>query len=323
MTAGLYVQVEQDEGIPLHATFSCAAGQMLALVGPSGAGKTSLLRIVAGLLKPSQGVVRCGDAVWLNTDAGICVSVQERRIGFVFQQYALFPHLTALENIAQSCRELPADKRGEFCASLLTKVNLHGLGDRLPAQLSGGQQQRVGIARALARQPSVLLLDEPFSAVDKATRERLYQELAALRHELSIPVVLVTHDLTEAMVLSDQLCMLSQGRTLQAGPVAEVLAKPVSVLVARLIGFKNIFRGTVLETSGERAVVEWRGLPLEVSQRNNFNAGDAVHWCIPQSHLILHRRNRPSKGERENPVTGSLADVYGRELSGIGDCRQR
>ncbi len=303
--------MQQQSPIALDARLQCAAGELLALVGPSGAGKSTLLRMIAGLMTPESGTVHCADQTWLDTGNHICLTAQRRKVGFVFQQYALFPHLSALQNVAQACRHLPSAQRHSVAQHWLKKVNLDGLESRRPDQLSGGQQQRVGLARALAREPRVLLLDEPFSAVDRATRERLYGELATLRRELLIPTVLVTHDLDEAVVLSDQISMLSQGVTLQSGPVREVLNRPVSVLVARLVGFKNIFRGTVIDTSDQRAVIEWRGVRLDVSQRGAFSIGQAVHWCIPQSHIVLHRADRPSRGERENPLSGPVAGLLG------------
>lgn len=306
---GLELTAIQQTPIPLDARLHCGAGELLALVGPSGAGKSTLLRIIAGLMRPTFGWVKSFDEVWLDTEGDICLQAQQRRVGFVFQQYALFPHLTALQNVEQSCRQMPARQRRAEAARWLAKVNLQGLEDRRPNALSGGQQQRVGLARALAREPDVLLLDEPFSAVDRATRERLYTELAILRRELSIPTILVTHDLDEAIVLADTLCMLSQGTTLQSGTVDRVITQPKSVLVARLVGFKNIFRGTVIEQAAQTGgVIEWRGNQLEVDNLNGFKQGDAVHWCIPQSHIVLHRRGRPSRGERENPLDGVIVE---------------
>lgn len=307
---GLNLRVTQQSPIPLDANLDCANGDMLALVGPSGAGKTTLLRMISGLATPQNGSVRCAGQVWFDSRQQCNVPVRDRRIGFVFQQYALFPHLSAQQNVEQSCRHLGVKERRKKAVHWLGKVNLSGLESRRPDELSGGQQQRVGLARALAREPNILLLDEPFSAVDRATRDRLYQELAQLRRELSIPVVLVTHDLDEAIILSDRLCMLSQGVTLQIGSVAQVTGRPASVLVARLVGIKNVFRATVLEVAADgSALIEWRGNQLQVSRHNGFLAGQSVHWCIPQSHLILHRRDRPSRGERENPVSGQVADL--------------
>lgn len=314
-SAGLTLQVQQTTPIPLDASLQCNAGELLALVGPSGAGKSTLLRIIAGLMRPESGILKCGSSIWLDTSEDISLKAQHRRVGFVFQQYALFPHLTAQQNVEQSCRHLPASRRQEKACYWLAKVNLQGLEERRPNELSGGQQQRVGLARALAREPAVLLLDEPFSAVDRATRERLYRELAILRTELSIPTILVTHDLDEAIVLADKLCMLSHGTTLQSGPVDSVISRPVSVLVARLVGFKNVFRGTVLEENDAGGgVIEWRSHRLEVDRLNGFKQGQAIHWCIPQSHIVMHRRDRPSRGDRENPLTATIT-----ELLSMGD----
>ena len=312
---GLTLSVKQQNPISLDANLECSAGELLALVGPSGAGKSTLLRIIAGLTHPEAGRVQCGSFTWLDTKNQVQVRAQRRRVGFVFQQYALFPHLNARENVEQACRHLPTRQRQERASYWLARVNLEGLENRRPNELSGGQMQRVGLARALAREPDVLLLDEPFSAVDRATRERLYRELAMLRTELKIPAILVTHDLDEAIMLADKLCMLSQGVTLQCGSVEHVTSRPVSVLVARLVGFKNVFRGTVVKQKGaDGGVIEWRGHTLDVDRLNGFSVGDAVHWCIPQSHVVMHRHTRPSRGERENPLTGVIS-----ELLSMGD----
>jgi molybdate transport system ATP-binding protein len=308
--SGLQLRVQQQAPIPLDAEFQCDSGEMLALVGPSGAGKSTLLRIIAGLRQAENGVVHCGGNTWFDSAAGLSLHARQRRTGFVFQQYALFPHLSALQNVEQGCRDLPRRERRQRAQAWLARVNLDGLGDRFPQHLSGGQQQRVALARALAREPDILLLDEPFAAVDRATRERLYQELAQLRGELSIPAILVTHDLDEAVQLCDSLCMLSQGTTLQSGTAREVTTRPHTVLVARLVGMKNVFRATVIEARNDGSVLlEWRGRQLIASRANSFTTGDAVHWCIPQSHIVLHRRERPSRGERENPVHGTVARV--------------
>lgn len=308
-STALSVTVRQEKPVPVSVELSCEAGELLSLVGPSGAGKTTVLRAIAGLSKPSFGSIRCSGEVWFDSSSRIFTRAQQRRVGYVFQQHALFPHLTARQNVEQSVRHLNSRKRKELAGHWLRRVNLEGLEHRRPAQLSGGQKQRVGLARALAREPSVLLLDEPFSSVDSATRDRLYTELASLRRDLKIPAVLVTHDLHEATLLSDKLCMLSKGTTLQSGTVQEVTTRPASVLVARLVGFKNVFRATVIDVFDGCATIEWRGQKLQVTSANNFTKRDAVHWCIPQSHVVLHRQSRPSRGERENPVSGRVSEV--------------
>ncbi len=308
-SSALSVELIQQSPVAIDATLHCEPGELLSLVGPSGAGKTTVLRAIAGLSRPKAGVIRCGSNLWFDSDKRRYVPARQRRVGYVFQQHALFPHLTARQNVEQALRHLPRSARKTHALHWLQRVNLAGLENRRPAQLSGGQQQRVGLARELSREPAVLLLDEPFSSVDSATRDRLYTELAALRRDLAIPTVLVTHDLQEATILSDELCMLSKGKTLQSGSVQQVTTQPASVLVARLVGLKNVFRATVIDTDGTAAVIEWRGQKLAVTQNNGFRRGDAVHWCIPQSHVVLHRQSRPSNGVRENPVTGTVSEV--------------
>jgi molybdate transport system ATP-binding protein len=307
----LNVNLRQSAPIPLDARLSCAPGEVLALVGPSGSGKSTLLRAIAGLLKVRAGHISCGGETWFDTQSGIHLSPQRRRVGMVFQHYALFPHLSALENVMEACLQLPRGERRRRAHDWLIRVHLAGLEQRRPMQLSGGQQQRVAVARALAREPRVLLLDEPFSAVDRATRERLYQELAELRRDLRMPIVLVTHDLDEAAMLADRLCVLSQGTTLQCDAPDRIMTRPASVQVARLIGLKNVFRAELIahDTEAATTLIEWRGHRLSAHWQPQFEPGQPISWSIPQSHLILHRRDRPSRGERENPVAGVVTDV--------------
>lgn len=307
--SGLSVSLNQAAPIPLAVELHCARGEVLSLVGPSGSGKSTLLRAIAGLVDIQQGQVSCNGKVWFDAENGIHLPPRQRRIGIVFQHYGLFPHLSALDNVMEACLELPGTEREQRARDWLTRVNLTGLEQRRPKQLSGGQQQRVAVARALARTPNVLLLDEPFSAVDRATRERLYQELAELRRSLTMPIILVTHDLDEAAMLADRLCVLSQGQTLQTGEPDQIITQPDSVQVARLVGLKNVFRAQVVEHSEEATVIEWRGHQLTARHQPQFEPGSAVCWSIPQSNLILHRRDRPSRGERENPVSGTVADM--------------
>jgi molybdate transport system ATP-binding protein len=203
--AGLAVRLRQTRPIPLDVALACAPGELLALVGPSGSGKSTTLRAIAGLHRTKDGLVCCGGRTWLDTGNGIDLPPHRRSVGFVFQSYALFPHMTALGNVTAALGHRPAGERETRGRELLAQVRLAGLEARRPAELSGGQQQRVAVARALAREPSVLLLDEPFSAVDRSTRERLYRELVELRRGLAIPMVLVTHDLEEAALLADRL----------------------------------------------------------------------------------------------------------------------
>ena len=232
---GLEVMLIQDSPMVLDLAFSVAPGELMALVGPSGSGKTTSLRAIAGLYIPATGRIVCNGSAWLDTAARINVPPRRRRIGLVFQSYALFPHLTAIENVIEALGDCPRDARASEARALLARMHLDGLGNRKPAQLSGGQQQRVAVARALARRPDVLLLDEPFSAVDRVTRRKLRHELAELRRDLPMPTILVTHDLDDVVRLADRLCVMDHGRILQRGSVAEVMQRPASDAVAEIL----------------------------------------------------------------------------------------
>jgi molybdate transport system ATP-binding protein len=309
--AGLRVRLRQAAPVPLAVEFHCVPGELLALLGPSGAGKSTALRCVAGLARPAEGSVACGGEVWLDTEAGTDLPARRRRVGMVFQSYALFPHMTASENVAAAMGHRPFAERASRARDLLALVRLAGLEDRRPARLSGGQQQRVAVARALARDPAVLLLDEPFSAVDRATRRRLQAELAALRRSLGIPVVLVTHDLDEALALADRACLIHRGRGLQTAPPAAMLARPASAEVARLLDLHNVFRGAVEghDAAAEETRLRWNGRTLSAAHAPGFAPGAAVDWVVAASHILLHRRGRPSFGERENPVPGRVVEA--------------
>ncbi len=248
---------------------------------------------------------------WYSSEQGQKWRARERHVGMVFQSYALFPHLSALENVMEALTEYPRPERERRARGLLARMHLGGLEDRKQTMLSGGQQQRVAVARALAREPKVMLLDEPFSAVDRATRERLYQELAELRRDLAMPVILVTHDFDEALLLADRMCVLSHGKTLQAGAPDEVTARPNSVEVARLVGLKNVFRAGVIEHIPARkvTVIEWRNHRLEAYLQPEFSPGAQVAWVIPQGNLVLYTGEATSSNELENPVAGNVAGI--------------
>ena len=212
--------------IPLDLSIAVRPGEVLALVGPSGAGKSTILRTIAGLWRPTDARVTVGDTLWQDSATGVFLPTHQRAVGMVFQSYALFPHLDALGNVMLPMGHLPKSERAQAARGLLDRVGLEDLAGRFPADLSGGQQQRVAMARALARDPQVLLLDEPFSAVDRPMREGLYDMLQGLRGSLAMPTVLVTHDIDEAQRLADRMVVIEAGHAVSSGTAAEVLCDP-------------------------------------------------------------------------------------------------
>jgi molybdate transport system ATP-binding protein len=235
-------------GPAIHADLAGVSGgtSVTVLFGPSGCGKTTVLRCLAGLDRPDEGFIRLDEETWFDAARGIERSPQQRGIGFVFQDYALFPHLTVEGNLGYGLRDLAAAERRRRVAALLAQFDLAGLGQRRPSQLSGGQQQRVALARALARSPRLLLLDEPLAALDATHREQLRGELRQLLLMCGTPALLVTHDRTEAMVLGDELVVMRDGRMCQAGPVLEVFNRPADAEVARIVGVETLHPGRVL-----------------------------------------------------------------------------
>jgi molybdate transport system ATP-binding protein len=231
----LQVQLRQDRPVPLDVHFECARGRTLALIGPSGAGKTTILRSIAGLYRPASARIVCNGATWLDTASGVARPAHERRTGLVFQSYALFPHLSAHQNVTIALAHVPSERRAAAADDLLARVGLASAKARRPSSLSGGEQQRVALARALAREPEVLLLDEPFSAIDRRTRRQLQTDLKSLRGQLQAPIILVTHDVDEAMALADDVVVIDHGAMLQSGSVQDVLASPNSETVRAIL----------------------------------------------------------------------------------------
>lgn len=203
-------------------------GQTLALLGPSGAGKSSVLRVIAGLLNPDSGHVRLGDHVWFDGAERIDLAPEERSVGLVFQDYALFPHMTVLENVEFASVDA--------APQMLSRFGVGELAGAMPSSLSGGERQRVALARALARDPDVLLLDEPLSALDTITRREVRSELAGLLAEVPVPTIVVTHDAADAAELADEVAIMDNGRIVQTGPLSELRENPEQSIVERILG---------------------------------------------------------------------------------------
>jgi sulfate transport system ATP-binding protein len=254
-------------------TFDVPTGALVALLGPSGGGKSTILRVIAGLESADAG------GVFLEGEPVDHLHPRARGVGFVFQHYALFRHMTVAENVGfgLEVQGMPLDRVRDRVGSLLELLGLRGLDDRLPAQLSGGQRQRVALARALAPEPKILLLDEPFGAVDARVREELRRWLRGLHDELHVTSIFVTHDQEEAFAVADRVLVIHAGRLEQQGTPTEVLDRPASEFVARFIGDVNVFDGTV---RAGRAVLG----PIQVSA-NDHPEGARVR-AVVRSHEI-------------------------------------
>ncbi len=226
-----------DLSLPLRAfdlELALAVGnETVALVGPSGAGKTSLLRGIAGLARPARGTIACADETWFDSERGIDRPPEERSVGFVFQEYALFPHLSVERNVTFG---------GGRAEELLRRLQIEHLAAARPAELSGGERQRVALARALARKPDVLLLDEPMAALDPHTRGKVRAELHQLLREIELPALLVTHDFEDAAALADRIGVLADGTLRQLGTAEQLLASPADEVVASFAG-ANVLTG--------------------------------------------------------------------------------
>jgi molybdate transport system ATP-binding protein len=217
-----------------------AESPVTVLFGPSGAGKTTLLRMLAGLERADSGEIRFRGEIWYDSARGVCLAPQQRRAGFLFQDYALFPHLTVARNVGYAARR---EKKRE----LLEAFGLAELAARYPRAISGGQQQRVALARALAAEPALLLLDEPLSALDAATRGRMRHELRRMLMAAGVPSIVVTHDRVEAVALGDRMAVMVDGRIRQEGPVQEVFRHPADAQVAESVGMENVLPVAVVE----------------------------------------------------------------------------
>lgn len=250
----LSVAVGQVAPFQLDVDFDLAPGEVTALFGASGAGKTTVLRCIAGLQRPRSGRIACDSEVWFDADANIWLPAHRRRVGMVFQDYALFPHLTAEANVAAALGHLHPRERPGRARALLDSVHLSGLRTRRSAELSGGQRQRVAIARALAREPKVLLLDEPFSALDRAVRAPLYAEIEGLRSRLACPIVLVTHDFDEVARLADRVLVLAHGSIIASGSVGAIAARADLPIIAASGEVGTFLDATVVETIASRGL---------------------------------------------------------------------
>jgi molybdate transport system ATP-binding protein len=307
---GLAVSLRQAAPIPLDVAFTCRPGDVLAIFGPSGSGKTTILRTIAGLYRPAEGHVGCDGETWLDTGAATDLPAHRRRAGFVFQDYALFPHMTALGNVMAALGHRPPAERRARAEHLLDLVHLGARREAKPSRLSGGERQRVAVARALARDPAVLLLDEPFAAVDRAIRRRLQDEIDDIRRTLDIPLVLVTHDFEDVVRLATHLLVLEGGTAVAAGPIAELTSRPDLSWLRDSIGLGSLFEAAVARVDAARGLVElaFDGGTLLAPGRAPA-AGTRVRVRVPAREVILAAAAPPGLS-LHNVLRGTVTAVH-------------
>jgi molybdate transport system ATP-binding protein len=296
----------------LNVSFTVDRG-ILAILGRSGSGKTMTLKCIAGLVTPDRGHIALNDRVLFDADQQINLRPQQRNTGFVFQNYALFPNMTCYENIAFGIRGAARAGSDERVASLMERLRIAKLAKRYPRQLSGGQQQRVALARALAVSPDVLLLDEPFSALDTFTKDCLQRLLLDVEQFYSGYVLLVTHNVAEAYRLSSRIAVYEAGELLQIGPKQDILSAPVSATAASVTGVRNLWDAVAVDDVGDRILVELPGTGVRLWARRpglQVRSGQSVAIGIRSEELRL-------LGE---PVPGALPGTVVRVIEEVASC---
>ena len=308
------IRVEKNLGnFSLNLSLSLQKG-MTVLFGPSGSGKTLTLHTIAGLVEPDFGMVRVNGVVYFDKKRRVNLPVHRRRVGYVFQEPSLFPHMTVFENIAYGISDLPLGERKRKVSLLIERMRLEGLEKNLPHQISGGQKQRTALARALAASPLLLLLDEPFASLDNPVREKLRLDLLRIEKEDRMPLIFVTHDVEEAFVLSEELVVLNEGRVEQAGNKEDIFYRPQSHKVAKFLGVKNIFRGRITEIHPEEGVmtvwVDEKGFLASIPYREGAVTGNWVRFCIRPEEIMILRAERPIKKTLQgNIFTGQIVRI--------------
>jgi molybdate transport system ATP-binding protein len=306
----LSVSLRQGSPIVLDVDFTCDAGDVLAVFGPSGSGKTTILRSIAGLYRPTHASVRSGIETWSDSATGTFAPPHRRAVGFVFQEYALFPHLTAAGNVITALGHRPRGERRSRARELLALVHLSDHENRRPRELSGGERQRVALARALAREPAVLLLDEPFAASDRVVRRRLHDEIDALRRTLDIPLVLVTHDFEDVIRLATHLLILERGRAVASGALPHLMSRPDLLWLREAVGLGSVFDAVVAHRHPARGLVEltFDGGALLAPDRA-LAEGTTVRVRIPAREVIL-ATSEPAGLSLHNALSGAVSAIH-------------
>ena len=310
MSAVIEIQKRLSEAFALDASFDVPAG-FTVLFGPSGSGKTTILRAIAGLTRPDSGRIVVGGTALFDGEAAIDLPVQQRRAGYVFQQLALFPHLSVRGNIEYGLYAVPAAEIRDRVGAIAESFRIGHLLDRKPDQISGGERQRTALARALVTDPSILLLDEPLSALDHAIQARILDDLRRWNERRKIPALYVTHSHREAYEIAERVIALEHGRIVAAGTSHEVLDRPSHRMLASLAGFENIFGAEVTERAANNGTMRCRldGAPTELEvPLTEHQRGDRITVAVRAGDVML-AADEPRGISARNTIRGHLLNL--------------
>lgn len=295
-------------GFHLDVAFTVRQG-FTVLFGPSGSGKTTTLRSIAGIVAPDEGKVTLNGQSYFDSSAGVNIPIQKRRVGFVFQDYWLFPHLTAEANIVYGARSGKSREKRRRAGELMELFGIGYASARYPRELSGGEQQRVALARAMASDPAVMLLDEPLSAVDATTRARLLEEFVQIQKRLGVPFVHVTHSPADAIRTGDWIVVMNEGEITQEGLPLEVFNSPKSLPLARALGTENVFSGLILRQSASDGItlIDLQGCELAAAY-NGLAEGSRVTVGVRSEDIIVCRE-RVTRTSARNLLPGIVKSL--------------
>lgn len=293
-----------------------AGNELVVLFGQSGSGKTTTLRCIAGLEKPNGGKITVNGTVYFDCHKRIDLPPQQRSLGYVFQNYALFPHMDVKKNITYGLKGWKEEEKEKRMKEMLQLLHIEGLEDHYPAQLSGGQKQRVALARALALKPDILLLDEPFSALDTIVRMKLREKIKLIQKELNIPVLFITHNHVEAFTLADRVIVYHEGKVQQAGTPEEVFYHPKNRHVAELVGVTNIFDdATVIgDIDPDKTLLKAENMNI-IARHIDIKTNEKVEWGIRPENLNLVNPDKKNIGMCENCFSGKVTSIVNKGAS--------
>jgi molybdate transport system ATP-binding protein len=293
-----------------------AGNELVVLFGQSGSGKTTILRCIAGLEKPNGGKIKVKEKVYFDCHKRIDLPPQQRGLGYVFQNYALFPHMDVKKNITYGLKGQNDSEKDKRMKEMIQLLDIEGLEDHYPGQLSGGQKQRVALARALAPKPDILLLDEPFSALDMVVRVKLREMIIKIQQDLNIPVLFITHNRVEAFTLADKIVILHDGKVQQVGTPEEVFYHPKNRHVAELVGVNNIFDNAEIVDCGnsDNTVIRSGNMNI-IAMRKHHKNGEKVAWGIRPENLYLVSSHKEDDENRVNIFKGTVTTVVNKGAS--------